>query len=392
MTKQISEIIQELESRAPSSTAEDWDNVGLLAGDPKWRTPGAVVSVDLTAQSIEVARKRGYRLIVTHHPAIFPRGRGLNRLVAGEPGQDLLFQALRLRIAVAAYHTNFDQCSLEVVRTVSNGLKVKPLGRLIEAGRGPLTKLAVFVPESHLQKVRSALGQAGAGHIGNYDSCTFSSPGEGTFRGREGATPFLGKPGRLETAREFRLETVFPSGLSSEILRALRESHPYEEIAYDLYALEQPASNQGLTRGLGYGFWGEFDAPRLFSDLAKDVRSLFNIDGFWLTGRLAGNRRGRIRRLGFVAGKGASFIQAAASAGCDLLITGEAGYHAALDADRRGVSVMELGHRESERFYLTTVEGWIRGLGLRTVSLNLPTQRIVNFAEFSKATSESTRR
>lgn len=265
-TQKVSEVIAALEKLAPSGTSEKWDNTGLLAGDPEWQTTGAVVSVDLTEQSIATALKHGYRLIVNHHPCIFPKSRGLSRVVPGPRSgiSSLVFEAIRNGIAVASYHTNFDQCSLEVVQTIAEGLGVKPRGRLLEAGEGSLLKLVVFVPQSHAAAVRDALGQAGAGHIGNYDFCTFGAPGEGSFRGSDQTRPFTGKPGRLEKVQEVRLETIFPRGLKKAVLAAMRSAHPYEEVAFDLYPLEQGPSSVGLVRGLGYGFWGTFLHPSPF--------------------------------------------------------------------------------------------------------------------------------
>ena len=231
--------------------------------DPNWKTDGAVVCIDLTAEAIEEARSKGYRLIVNHHPCIFPKSRGLSQVVAGS----LVFEALRHGIAVVAAHTNFDRSALEVVRSVSEGLGVTPKGRLYDHPERAFRKLAVFVPVSHVEEVRKAVTEAGAGHVGNYDSCTFGSPGEGTFRGGEGTHPFLGSPGVLEKAQEVKLETLFPDGLQKQILTALRSAHPYEEIAYDLYPVEQEPPSVGLIRGAGYGFWGEFPSPKPFSDL-----------------------------------------------------------------------------------------------------------------------------
>ncbi|MGK5082782.1 Nif3-like dinuclear metal center hexameric protein [Bdellovibrionota bacterium FG-1] len=372
---EISRVVEELERLAPSGTSEKWDNTGLLVGDPCWRTAGAVISVDLTAKAIETAVKRGYRLIVTHHPCIFPKSRGLQRLVPGPRSgiSSLVFEAIRQGIAVACYHTNFDQCALEVVNTVSEGLGVVPRGRFLDSFDAVLIKMVVFVPESHAEKVRDALIQAGAGHIGHYDSCTFGTWGEGTFRGREGTHPFLGKPGQLEKVRELRLETVFPKGLKKSILSALRSAHPYEEIAYDLYLLDQVPSGLGVVRGLGYGFWGDFISEKSFSEVARCVKRFLNVNGFWLTDPTPK----RVKRLAFVAGKGASFVEAAALAGCDLMITGEVGYHSALDGARKGMAILELGHRESEIFFIQTMKDWLSRMGLRVVGLNLRTQTIV---------------
>lgn len=364
----LSQVIQALEKRAPTSTAEDWDNVGLLVGNPEAKIQNALVAIDLTQEVVELARKKKAQLIVNHHPCIFPKGRGLNRLLSDSP----VYTAAQEGIAVCSYHTNFDICALEVVEKVSGGLGVRPLGRLLDQGEGALTKLSVFVPSSHLEKVRQALGQAGAGHIGNYSDCTFATSGEGTFRGSEATKPFIGKAGKLEKTKEHRLETVFPSGLKMEILAALVKSHPYEEVAYDLYPVLQAPQSRGIIRGLGYGFWGEFQSPKAFSEVVRSVTSLFNVSGFQLTEPAPK----RVKRIAFVAGKGAAFVDSASSLGCDLMITGEVGYHTALGGAKKSLSVMEIGHRESERFFLSTMKDWLAELGLKTWSSDEPLQRI----------------
>ena len=364
----IGDVISSLSSRAPLATAEDWDNVGLLLGDPAQKVSGVLVSIDLTEESIRTAKEKGCNLIINHHPCIFPKDRGLSRL---NPGS-LVYEAIRNEIAVAAYHTNFDLCALEVSQAICEFLGIKPKGRLVEKGRKNLTKLVVNVPLAHVESVRTAICEAGAGHIGNYDLATFGVQGEGTFRGGALSQPFIGKPGVLEKVQEVRLETVFPQGYRDEILKALRKSHPYEEIAYDLYSVQQAAGSTGLVSGLGYGFWGEFTEGKAFSDVGKDVKNLFNINGFWITNSVPSV----VKRVGFVAGKGAAFVDAAADLGCDLFITGEAGYHTALAGTRRGMAVMELGHRESEKFFVETMKKWISKLDLLCVDVQTPTQQI----------------
>jgi len=370
----IQDVMHALEAKAPPRCSESWDNVGLLAGRPQSEIRSAVVCIDLSQKALDLAIAKGANLIINHHPCIFPKSKGLSRVVesGSNPSSSLVYRALEHGISVAAFHTNFDQCALEVVRAVSHGLKVEPQGRLIDHEEGSLSKLIAYVPHSHLEQVRTAVTEAGAGHIGNYDSCSFSSSGEGTFRGGKNTHPFLGKPGNLEKVKEFRLETVFPSGLEREIVKALMVAHPYEEVAYDVYRLKQSPSSLGLVRGLGYGFWGEYSRARPFSDVAKDVRKLFSVDGFWLTQPAPS----RVKKIAFVAGKGASFTSAAIAEGCDLFITGEAGYHVALDAKRRGMAVIELGHTESERFFLTTMEGWLAELGVKSYPVIDPTQKI----------------
>jgi len=369
----LASILFDLEIRTPSGTAAKWDNVGLLIGDPASRAnlKGVVISIDLTAESIETAKRLGYRLIVNHHPCIFPKSRGIARVCA-ESESALVYEATRAGIAVVATHTNFDQCALEVPELVSKGLGFAPIGRLYDDEEASFVKLVVFVPKTHLEKVRSAICGAGAGKIGRYDTCTFGVEGEGSFRGGADTKPFLGKPGKLELAREVRLETVFPRGLKKRVLSAMREAHPYEEIAYDLYRVEQSPTAIGLISGLGYGVYGDLPKALPFDEVARRVKKAFGISGFVVTEPAPK----RVKRIGFVAGKGASFARSAGRVGCDLFITGEAGYHVAREAASGGVAVMELGHRESEVFFLRTVERWCREWGLRAKVLNTPVQSI----------------
>lgn len=369
----LSSVLADLENRTPTGTAEKWDNVGLLVGDAlsSEKLVGAVVSIDLTVEAVASAKRSGYRLIVNHHPCIFPKSRGIPRVTA-TGATALVYEAARAGIAVVATHTNFDRSALEVPEFVSRALGFTAIGRLYDGDEAEFLKLVVYVPEAYLEKVRAAVCEAGAGKIGRYDTCSFSVSGEGTFRGGAETKPFLGKPGRLERARESRLETVFPRGLKKRVLAAMRESHPYEEIAYDLYRVEQEPSAVGLVSGLGYGVYGDLPKAIPFEEVALRVRKAFGISGFIQTEPAPK----RVKRIGFVAGKGGSFAGSAGRVGCDLFITGEAGYHVAREAASDGVAVMELGHRESEVFFLRTVERWCREWGIRSKVLNTPVQSI----------------
>lgn len=366
----LSTLLADLENRTPIGTAEKWDNVGLLVGNPRARVTGAVISIDLTEEAIATAKKIGANLIVNHHPCIFPKQKGLAK-VCSHGSSSLVYEAARKGIAVVSTHTNFDQCALEVPEAVSKALGFKPVGRLFEGDEAVFVKLVVFVPKSHVEKVRDSICSEGAGKIGRYDTCAFSTDGEGTFRAGEGTNPFIGKKGKLERAKEVRLETVFPRGLKKKVLAAMRAAHPYEEIAYDLYRVEQEPSAVGLVSGLGYGVYGDFPKAVPFAELAKRVKKAFQIDGFLLTSPAPKS----VKRIGFVAGKGASFASSARILGCDLFITGEAGYHVAREAAVSGLSVMELGHRESEIFFLKTMESWCREWKVSSRVLNTPIQK-----------------
>ena len=372
----VAHVLKVLESQAPLGTAEAWDNVGLLVGNAKHRVTKVGVAVDLSAKALQLAKARKIQLLITHHPCIFPKSKGISRVTAGDknPKTALIFDAIESGIAIAAYHTNFDRCALEVPQAISKGLGLVPRGRLIEKPTGSLVKLCVYVPVSHVEQVRTALAASGAGEIGNYDFCTFGVTGEGTFRGSASARPFLGKPGRMERAAEVRLETILPRGMEAAVLKGMRDAHPYEEIAYDLYPVEQRPSAHGLVRGLGYGFWGEFEHAKPFSDVARSVRRLFQVDGFLMTDPAPK----KVKRVAFAAGKGASVVNAAAELGCDLMITGEAGYHESLEASSRlqsPMGVLELGHRESEAFFVPTVKSWLTRAGISAVGFEVKTQK-----------------
>lgn len=342
----VSEILSLLNRKAPSSTAESWDNVGLLLGDPDTATPGAVISDDLTLESIEKARSAGYRLIVNHHPCIF--GRGLKRVTPGGGMRSIAFEALRAGISVVACHTNFDRCALEVPRRVAEGLGFEACGRLYE-GSGP----ACSDEEAHWSRLEMEV------------------PAESVPVLRKGLSEIVDEERIRETRGGLMVE--IPAGLEKSIIQKGYRCHPAgREARLDLRPSWAPPPAGGLTRGIGYGVWGDLPQPKSFADVAQRVKRLFNIDGYWLTEPAPRE----IRRIAFAAGKGASFIGHASAVGCDLFVTGEAGYHAALEGARQGTAVMELGHRESELFFLRVMEEWLEASGLKTEVLATPTQMI----------------
>lgn len=378
----VQEITRFLDRKTPSGAAESWDNVGLLVGDPNQEVKGAVVSVDLTQEALEEAIASDRRAVVIHHPCIFPKS-GLGRIQASgfsNSLQSLIFRAIQERVAVLCSHTNFDRCALEVPEQVAKGLKATISGRLIERAKGvdqsTFIKLVTFVPETHLKAVQEAVFEAGAGQIGHYDECAFASAGEGGFRAGDQTRPFIGSSGKRETVAEARFETILPRGLEGRVIKALQKAHPYEEAAYDLYPVIQAAdARKAGGFGLGYGFYGSFDEPVDALELKGRIKDTFRCDGALSTAPWPKT----FKRVAFVAGKGASFLPAARAAGCDLFITGEAGYHIALDAHRSGVTVMELGHRESERFFGVVMGEWMEGLGLQTTVLQETNQQVIRF-------------
>lgn len=373
----IHQILKNLEERAPRSAAEPWDNVGLLVGDAQEQTRGVVVSVDLTWDAIAEAKKKGYRAILNHHPCIFPKGKGPSAITAdAQDTSSLIYKCIQEGISVIATHTNFDQCALEVVESISQAMGVTPKGRIQEKAVGSLVKLVVFVPQDHLDAVRTAVLNAGAGHIGQYDQCAFVLEGTGSFRALEGADPFLGKvqtkEGPGERVQEARLETVVPRTLLKQVLVAMESAHPYEEVAYDIYPVEQAPAGKGVIAGLGYGFYGSFEKPLSARVFSERVKKTWGVKNFLATQFFPE----KVSSFAFTPGKGSSFVRAVAAKKVDVYITGEVGYHSAMEATRLGLAVIELGHRESEYFYLKTASSWVKELGLKCSVLNVPTQKM----------------
>lgn len=371
------EVIAATEQRIPLSCAESWDPVGLICGNGEQKFRGMVIGVDLTESLLEMAIQKKANLIAIHHPPLFPKGKGLTRLIAGSPNDTstLLLEAFKQNIGVYVAHTNFDRCALDGMMALAEDLGAIPTARLWEQpadGQNLLKKLVTFIPKKHFDTVRAALVQVGCGHIGNYDSCGFSSVGTGTFRALDGASPFIGKPGETESVEEVRLETVIVRGMEPIVIETLKAVHPYEEVAYDLFPVEQSPPQLGLIWGLGYGFVGKLSKPVKFETFINQVKKVFKIHAF--TSNL--HNPDTVETIAFSPGKGSSFVQSAKSQNVDVYITGEVGYHDSTLAARNGLSIFELGHRESEHYFLKTIGSWCEEWKLPHFTLDERTQRI----------------
>lgn len=377
-TPKINELLEVIEMRIPLSCAESWDSVGLICGNANQKLRGVVIGVDLTEALLETALKKKANLIVIHHPPLFPKGRGITKLIKGRDSdlQTILLKAYDKNICIYVAHTNFDRCALDGMYQLARDLGGEPIARVWETpdeGETLLKKLVTFVPQDQFEAVRDALSEVGCGHIGNYDSCTFGSAGLGTFRGLAGSKPVIGKKNRLEQVEEIRLETIFVSGMEGMVLDALKNSHPYEEVAYDIYKVEQSPAMKGVVWGLGYGFVAELDKPAKYTDFLKKVKKVFQVKSF-LTHQMQPKM---VRKIAFTPGKGSSFVRSVSKHKVDVYITGEVGYHGSLDAARSGVNVMELGHRESEHYFLKTIASWCKEWHLPYAVLDERTQCVV---------------
>jgi dinuclear metal center YbgI/SA1388 family protein len=335
-------IMEAMEELAPVRLAAGWDNVGLLVGSPEQEVRSLLVALDVTPAVAEAAAAGGVDLIVAHHPLIF---KGLTSIRTDQPVGRALATLLRAGVAVFAAHTNLDAADGGVNDILAAKLGLTAVRPLAADYREGLLKIVVFVPESHVEAVRQAMAGAGAGHIGNYSHCSFQAPGTGTFLPLAGTNPFIGQTGKLEYVSEFRLETIIPANQADKVVKAMLKAHPYEEVAYDLYRLE----NAG--RDFGVGRVGELARQLTLADFISEVKSALSIGHV----RLSGPAKEMVKTAAVCGGAGASLFTEALRVGADVLVTGDVKYHEALEAAEQGLTIIGAGHFASERLVLEAV-------------------------------------
>jgi dinuclear metal center YbgI/SA1388 family protein len=322
---------------APPGLAMDGDNVGLLAGDPAAAVEGVLLSTDLTRAVVAEALRRGCNVVICHHPPIY---RPARRVRADDPQQAALLAALRGGLHLIALHTNYDAAAEgvnDVLAALVGLTDVRPLQPAAEpAGR---VKLVVFTPAGDLASVQRAAFDAGAGRIGGYSECSFRVAGVGSFRGDEDTQPAVGRAGRREEVPEWRLEMIVPEPALPGVLAAVRKAHSYEEPAIDVIGLSPTAHPHGIGRV------GQLDPPATVQQLARRVKTVLKAERVGVVGSL----RRRVRTVAVVGGSGGQDIPAAAAAGAQLLITGEAAHHQAVAAAEAGLSLLLAGHWHTER-------------------------------------------
>ncbi|WP_281658253.1 Nif3-like dinuclear metal center hexameric protein [Halobacillus sp. Cin3] len=325
------EIIKTLETWAPKSFAYDWDNVGLQVGSLNKPVQNVMVTLDVVESVVDEAVEKKVDLIIAHHPLLFVK---LHQINVDTPKGRIVQKLLKHDITVYAAHTNLDVAEGGVNDVMADLLDVKNHRPLIPTETEQLVKLAVFVPDSHLEAVRDAVSEAGAGFIGDYSHCTYQVSGEGTFKPQEGTNPFIGEQGRLEQVQEKRLETIVPQSKLSKVLQAMEKAHPYEEVAYDLY----PLLNEG--RSLGIGRVGRLDEPISLQDFADKVKERFDVPHV----RVAGKMGKTVQTVALLGGSGEKYIHKAKSSGADVYVTGDMTFHMTQDAVEMGLHVIDPGH------------------------------------------------
>ncbi|MDR0536845.1 MAG: Nif3-like dinuclear metal center hexameric protein [Tannerellaceae bacterium] len=329
----IRDIIKVIEDVAPLSLQEDFDNAGVQIGNVEAEATGAILCLDITEAVLDEAIERKCNLVISHHPLIF---KPLKSITGATYIERCLIKACKHDIVIYSAHTNLDNAVGGVNFHLARLLGLDDI-RILSPQKNRLLKLVVYVPQNHAEKVREAIFSAGAGHIGNYDLCSFNIDGSGSFRAGENTHPYCGRKGEIHIEKETRIETILPAHCKNSVLQALFKNHPYEEPAYDLYAL----SNTWNSAGSGVvGCLPEEENARQF---LLRVKALFNVPSVKTS---VFSEEKNIRKVALCGGSGAFLIPDAISVGADVFITGEARYN---DYYVEGKIILAvIGHYESE--------------------------------------------
>ncbi|WP_437919421.1 Nif3-like dinuclear metal center hexameric protein [Sphingobacterium sp. LRF_L2] len=331
----IRELTQYLEFIAPLSYQESYDNSGLIVGDPDDEIQKALISLDCTEDIVDEAIAKGCDIIVSHHPIVF---KGLKKFNGKNYVERVVIKAIQNKIAIYAIHTNLDNVLGGVSSKIADKLALE-CQAVLQPKVGLLKKLIVYVPRTHVEIVRNALFSAGAGGIGNYDQCSYNTLGYGTFRALEGADPLIGKIGVQERVEETKIEIIYPAIKERSVLLAMYQSHPYEEVAYDIFSL----GNQLHT--VGAGVIGNLSTASTATDFLAYLKDKMNLKLIRHT-RLLDKP---INRVAVCGGAGSFLLREAKLSGADIFITADYKYHDFFDAEDE-IVIADIGHFESEQF------------------------------------------
>jgi len=334
MTK-IKDIIQYLETFAPPSYQEDYDNSGLIIGNQLNDLTAAIIALDCTEEVVDEAIKKKCNLIIAHHPIIF---RGLKKLTGKSYIERTAIKAIKHDIAIYAIHTNLDHVAKGVNKQIADKLGlVQP--KILRPKTNTLQQLTTYIPIENTQEVLAKLHEAGAGMIGNYQNCSFRTAGTGTFLPSENAKPTIGAVGKIEEVNENRVEVIFPAYLKSKILQTLFEAHPYEEVAFYLHDL----ANQ--NNEVGSGMIGDLPKPMESEQFIHHLKKIMNVKVVRHTALV----KNKISKVALCGGSGSFLLSDAIAQGADMFISGDFKYHEFFDADGR-IIIADIGHYESEQF------------------------------------------
>jgi len=334
----VQDVINQLHNLAPLAYAEDFDNVGLLIGDKNQPVSGILVTLDTLEAVVDEAIGNNCNLIVSFHPIIFKE---LKKLTGKTYVERVVIKAIQHNIAIFSIHTAFDNAVEGVNSIICDQLGLKNKKILIPQS-GTIKKLQTYIPKANAEALRNALFKAGAGSIGNYESCSFNVDGKGTYMGNEDSNPIIGQKGELHTENETAISVTFKKHLETKVLKTLFETHPYEEVAYEVSTLEN--TNQHI----GIGMIGELEEPMNVTDCLKFIKRRMNTECI----RHSKLTNKSIKRIAVLGGSGSFAINAAKASGADILVTADLKYHDFFSAENE-IILADIGHYESEQFTKT---------------------------------------
>lgn len=338
----LRELTNYLESLAPLSSQESYDNSGLIVGDPQMEVTGAIVSLDCLESVVEEAIAKKCNVVIAHHPILF---KGLKRLNGTDYVQRTILKAIKNDIALYAIHTNLDNFRYGVNAEIGKRIGLENI-QVLAPKKEVLSKLVVFVPDDYVDSVMTALFDAGAGSIGNYGECSFSTSGNGTFLPLEGSDPFAGKVGERENSLETKIEVLVSKHRLNSVVKAMKEAHPYEEVAYEAY----PILNENNFEGAG--MIGMLSEPIATTDFLQHLKTTFNCGIIRHTELMDET----VQTVAYCGGAGSFLLGNAISQNADIFITGDYKYHEFFDADKR-IIIADIGHYESEQYTSNLLEG-----------------------------------
>ena len=340
----IRDIIAALEIFAAPELQEDYDNAGLITGQHDSDCTGVLCCLDVNLEVLAEAVANNCNLVLAHHPIIF---KGLKKLNGSNYVEQVIIEAIRKNIAIYACHTNLDNVVMGVNNSIAEKLGLKNL-RILSPKTKILRRLITFSPLEHAEKVRKAVFAAGAGHIGKYAECSFNSIGTGTFKAEEGANPYVGDVGKQHQEQENKIEIVYPFYLETQVVKALVAAHPYEEVAYDIFTMEN------VHFGIGAGVIGELDEPVDEKTFLSRLKSAFGLTVVRHT-----TLRGEpVKKVAVCGGSGAFLIRKAVASGADFYISSDIKYHEFFDAEGKTV-VADIGHYESEQYTIDLLQALV---------------------------------
>lgn len=338
----IGEIVAAIEYFAAPELQEDYDNAGLITGNSSMECTGVLCSLDVTLDVLKDAVENNCNLVVAHHPIVF---KGLKRLNGRNYVEQVIIEAIKKDIAIYAAHTNLDNILLGVNGKIAEQLGVKGI-KILQPKKRMLRRLITFAPVDKAEEVRQGIFNAGAGHIGKYAECSFNSEGIGTFKAEEGADPYVGEVGKRHNEKETKIEIVYPFYLENQIVKALIDNHPYEEVAYDIFTMDN------VHYGIGAGVIGELEVEMEETAFLKKVKEVFKTGAV----RHTALRGKPVKKVAICGGAGNFLVKSALQQGADAFVTADMKYHEFFDAEGRMV-IADVGHYESEQFTVDLLHG-----------------------------------